>query len=903
MSAFGSSPLTSSLTGSDGEDEIGLSPPVPTSSILSSTPTRVVAGVTSTRKRKRVIDSDGSFNESTRTLQNAILHSKHDRSTKLKDLEDRSDKLIDDEDSIDELALTDNQFAGSPRVRRRGYPSSVSNSSRSTDRQETAFSRREKEKTNHPETPTRRLYKYRERLPSIPSPESEEMTLDTSRIQIPHISHDYHGLAGLLPIRRREHSIIDLTTPSPPNSNTDLIDEPPASQGESIFSDAPLYDDLNSREAPQHEDIDSTLEARGPPSTIQEDVSPSASKVVDLIEFESFFTNPKPELKESVEEIAHPSTDKRAHSAEKSPEMLLSSKEAVTYDNSSIALRMRKFVDGVRATQQGLVKWWLGGPNQSSGSPEEISRPRSPSAGAAFADDNLFLDTPSRAGSELSTTLVHGEVGAPRVNLIAWSSVMNESPTSSASVGIHLQQRSVPSPFSLENVHFSTPPNAVGKSGSVKLIRRRSGVVVPPLGQLSTADNDSTFFAQLKSSKESVEQEVYPSQDLDSQLSTQIVTSRLPPVEFSQKFLSEKLTRSPSPKKKGIYYTPTRHFSHVEVTGMPHYRITTKGGLKITPLPGFVPKKNGVRKDDSDDDLYFKSPTPKSHFNIHRTLQTNSRKKSSSGPGLYQAYDESISGWQSGSASEDNENYDDDSGDSDEYLYEDAVPRSQIQGHKRRRLNSPLPGFFNPFSVRVSDNSTGLTPSLARTSLKVRDQYPFGQCVDEINITNVVIQPVKHGSSGTLCHNCRSGNGNRSLRARCQHRVSAATVSDPDAFVRCNKSYCERCLRFWYGMDDDAMNFILYGNRNSEGRIGTGLGMGIIEGTWLCPWCINLCMCTFCQRKRGESRTRFRPSLRAKIAQPPPSPRRKLPKLRLNICIFSTPICSYTRRNHGTPLR
>jgi hypothetical protein len=335
---------------------------------------------------------------------------------------------------------------------------------------------------------------------------------------------------------------------------------------------------------------------------------------------------------------------------------------------------------------------------------------------------------------------------------------------------------------------------------------------------------------------------------------------------------------SPAPL---IQYTPTRRFSHVEVTGLPHHRITTKGGLKITPLPGSKSRgKQPIGLDDSDDDLSLRSPSRTPQFEVLHKQQPNARGLPSSRFGKTQDYEESFSVKRS-----EGNVYDLESEDSDEYLDEETIPWSQSQTHKRRRLNgspSKLVGFVSAFSATRGDNSTGLTPMLARTNLKSRDQYEFGQCVDDIDLSNVVIQPAKGGASGTLCHNCRNGT-NYNRKARCQNEEAAPTLRDPAATVRCNKNFCERCLRFWYGMDDDAMEFLVSGKKTSEGGTGTGLGLGLFEGIWLCPWCISLCMCTLCQGKRGGPRTRFRPSSQAKVSEFHQTRRSKLPKIRLNL--------------------
>jgi hypothetical protein len=110
---------------------------------------------------------------------------------------------------------------------------------------------------------------------------------------------------------------------------------------------------------------------------------------------------------------------------------------------------------------------------------------------------------------------------------------------------------------------------------------------------------------------------------------------------------------------------------------------------------------------------------------------------------------------------------------------------------------------------------------LARTNLKHRGQYDFGDQSFECRI-----QPSKGGSPGEVCHNCLNGN-NYSRKIRCQNKE---VVRDPAATVQCNKCFGERCLEFWYGMDNDVMEFLLSGKTTSEGGTGTGLGLGLFEG-------------------------------------------------------------------------
>jgi hypothetical protein len=163
-----------------------------------------------------------------------------------------------------------------------------------------------------------------------------------------------------------------------------------------------------------------------------------------------------------------------------------------------------------------------------------------------------------------------------------------------------------------------------------------------------------------------------------------------------QTLQSEELTASLSPAPL-IQYSPTRRFSHVEVTRLPRHRITTKGGLKITLLPSSKSRgKRPIRLDDSDNDLYLRSPSRTPQFEVLRKQRPNARGVPSSRFRMTQGYEEMLSIQRS-----EGNVYDLESEDSDEYLDEETIPWSQSQTHKRRRLNGspskPI-GIVNTFS-------------------------------------------------------------------------------------------------------------------------------------------------------------------------------------------------------------
>jgi hypothetical protein len=118
-------------------------------------------------------------------------------------------------------------------------------------------------------------------------------------------------------------------------------------------------------------------------------------------------------------------------------------------------------------------------------------------------------------------------------------------------------------------------------------------------------------------------------QRFEHQPSPPPVTNYPDPTNY-QTFQSEELTASLSPAPL-IQYSPTRRFSHVEVTGLPRHRITTKTGLKITPLPSskFCGKQS-IRIDNSDDDLYQRSSSRTTRSKVLHNQQSISRRVYSS---------------------------------------------------------------------------------------------------------------------------------------------------------------------------------------------------------------------------------------------------------------------------------
>jgi hypothetical protein len=140
---------------------------------------------------------------------------------------------------------------------------------------------------------------------------------------------------------------------------------------------------------------------------------------------------------------------------------------------------MCKLVNGLRETPQGMLNWLLGEPKRKSVPSEEGPTSTSLPPRDALVEDNILSEISSYSESEASTTLVHGGRYIPRQP--CFLELGEGSPTPLAfSMDIDLQQAMSLESFSLQDVHFSTPTSAPGRSGSVRLYRRWSGVIVPP---------------------------------------------------------------------------------------------------------------------------------------------------------------------------------------------------------------------------------------------------------------------------------------------------------------------------------------------------------------------------------------------------------------------------------------
>ncbi len=123
---------------------------------------------------------------------------------------------------------------------------------------------------------------------------------------------------------------------------------------------------------------------------------------------------------------------------------------------------------------------------------------------------------------------------------------------------------------------------------------------------------------------------------------------------------------------------------------------------------------------------------------------------------------------------------------------------------------------------------------------------------------------ISRGSSSASfgCHNCRSST-DRNIKIRCSN-------FDRDTGGQCMHHWCERCLVLWYGFDGRGLlsayafsgeelgprELRALGERGTDG--GVGLGLGVTPGKWICPNCVGKCMCTYCTKKGGRARSRFK---------------------------------------------
>lgn len=201
-------------------------------------------------------------------------------------------------------------------------------------------------------------------------------------------------------------------------------------------------------------------------------------------------------------------------------------------------------------------------------------------------------------------------------------------------------------------------------------------------------------------------------------------------------------------------------------------------------------------------------------------------------------------------------------GDTDEE-YRRITKSAHRKSSKRRKLSD---GSFD-----VWPSSQPRLPRAPRATVRQAMagglvDVAYGLCVDDIDTGNIRIRPARDTlvSTTRICHQCRNSSTTEMVRIQCGNRSAFSDGTES----RCNKTFCERCLRAWYGLDDPGMKFLKTKLTQEDGSFGSGIGLGIVDGEWICPVCIALCMCTVCSRKRQVEREKYRPSINAVIASP-----------------------------------
>lgn len=195
--------------------------------------------------------------------------------------------------------------------------------------------------------------------------------------------------------------------------------------------------------------------------------------------------------------------------------------------------------------------------------------------------------------------------------------------------------------------------------------------------------------------------------------------------------------------------------------------------------------------------------------------------------------------------------------DTDDYR---GTSKSASRKSAKRRKVSEDPATGRVVSTRPLSLAAPRQISTAGDRIDV----PFGICVDDVDTTTIRLRSVKDALVATtrLCHQCRNSGSSEMFRAQCEN---TSTTNDGEGH-QCNKTFCERCLRGWYGFDDPGMEFLK--GTGIDDTLGSGLGLRIKKGSWICPVCIHHCMCTVCSRKRQAPRTKYRPSRTAVISTP-----------------------------------
>lgn len=197
-----------------------------------------------------------------------------------------------------------------------------------------------------------------------------------------------------------------------------------------------------------------------------------------------------------------------------------------------------------------------------------------------------------------------------------------------------------------------------------------------------------------------------------------------------------------------------------------------------------------------------------------------------------------------------------------------VAPDTQTNSVTSDTMLHPAPSIKKPRMVNRGSGVVQFQCTIPGASFTRPPGEPFRNSVTQANesIKLSTIRAPRFTSRGSGCsfgcHNCRSST-DRNVKIRCSN-------FDRDTGGQCMHHWCERCLVLWYGFDGRGL-LSAYAFSGEElgpkeikalGECGTdggvGLGLGVIPGKWICPNCLGKCMCTYCTKKDGRSRSRFK---------------------------------------------
>jgi hypothetical protein len=224
-------------------------------------------------------------------------------------------------------------------------------------------------------------------------------------------------------------------------------------------------------------------------------------------------------------------------------------------------------------------------------------------------------------------------------------------------------------------------------------------------------------------------------------------------------------------------------------------------------------------------------------------------------------------------------------GDGEEDEYESSLDESSKRPTKKRKLDHGGSVVYSPQYSRQEFSYPSFESAVSIIGSTKTVDAPYGVSVDEINASAIVLKSLQSSKSGkravnpdAFCHQCRNSSTRAKPRSVCDHEELSETEGESP--LTCGKRFCVPCLRKWYGLDDDGLELIVREagpiRRSSDdqskmtdpGAMRMGIGFGIVNGKWICPFCISFCMCTQCVQKRNVPREAFRPSANGRFDEP-----------------------------------